>query len=330
MIHKSYLLEQNIKLLDNNIVLFYGENLGLINDLKKKLIENNKIKILKLTQDEIIKNQNIIFNEINTNSLFEDQKIILIDNVSDKILKIVEEIEPEISKDKIYLFSNLLDKKSKLRFHFEKSKILGIVPCYADNVISIKKIISDKLKGYSGVTQQVTNLLIENSGLDRIKVNNELEKIKIYFIDKAIKFNELDKLTNQKSDSEFEAIKESALKGNKSFTNKLLSSVSLETEKIPFYIASINKRLYKLKELISLSKNKNFTETINSLKPPIFWKDKSNFLDQAKIWDNYKLSRALENTYNLEVNIKSRADIDKTVLLKKLILDICQLACSSK
>jgi len=93
MIHKSYLLEQNIKLLDNNIVLFYGENLGLINDLKKKLIENNKIKILKLTQDEIIKNQNIIFNEINTNSLFEDQKIILIDNVSDKILKIIEEIE---------------------------------------------------------------------------------------------------------------------------------------------------------------------------------------------------------------------------------------------
>ena len=120
------------------------------------------------------------------------------------------------------------------------------------------------------------------------------------------------------------------MKGNKSFTNKLLSSVSLETEKIPFYIASINKRLYKLKELISLSKNKNFTETINSLKPPIFWKDKSNFLDQAKIWDNYKLSRALENTYNLEVTIKSRADIDKTVLLKKLILDICQLACSSK
>ena len=179
MIHKSYLLEQNIKLLDNNIVLFYGENLGLINDLKRKLIENTKIKILKLTQEEIIKNQNIIYNEININSLFEDQKIILIDNVSDKILKIIEEIEPKISKDKIYLFSNLLDKKSKLRFHFEKSKVLGIVPCYADNDISIKKIISDKLKGYSGVTQQVTNLLIENSGLDRIKVNNELEKIKI-------------------------------------------------------------------------------------------------------------------------------------------------------
>ena len=69
MIHKSYLLEQNIKLLDNNIVLFYGENLGLINDLKRKLIENTKIKFLKLTQEEIIKNQNIIYNEININSL---------------------------------------------------------------------------------------------------------------------------------------------------------------------------------------------------------------------------------------------------------------------
>ena len=104
MIHKSYLLEQNIKLLDNNIVLFYGENLGLINDLKKKLIENNKIKILKLTQDEIIKNQNIIFNEINTNSLFEDQKIILIDNVSDKILKILKKLNLRLVKIK-FIFS---------------------------------------------------------------------------------------------------------------------------------------------------------------------------------------------------------------------------------
>ena len=34
MIYKSYLVEQNIDLLNNNIVLFYGENLGLKNDLK--------------------------------------------------------------------------------------------------------------------------------------------------------------------------------------------------------------------------------------------------------------------------------------------------------
>ena len=46
MIYKSYLVEGNIKILQNNINLFYGENLGLKNDLKfiiKKIIKNLKL-----------------------------------------------------------------------------------------------------------------------------------------------------------------------------------------------------------------------------------------------------------------------------------------------
>ena len=42
MIYKSYLLEKNIGLLKNKIVLFYGENLGLKNELKEKI--KKKIK----------------------------------------------------------------------------------------------------------------------------------------------------------------------------------------------------------------------------------------------------------------------------------------------
>ena len=39
MIYKSYLVEANLDLLKNNIILFYGENYGLLNDLKKKLLK---------------------------------------------------------------------------------------------------------------------------------------------------------------------------------------------------------------------------------------------------------------------------------------------------
>ena len=45
MIHKSYLIEENINLLQNNISLFYGENLGLINEFKDKILLINKKKI---------------------------------------------------------------------------------------------------------------------------------------------------------------------------------------------------------------------------------------------------------------------------------------------
>ena len=42
MIYKSYILEQNVNSIDEKIALFYGVNLGLKNDLKAKIIENNK------------------------------------------------------------------------------------------------------------------------------------------------------------------------------------------------------------------------------------------------------------------------------------------------
>ena len=51
MIHKSYLVEENLNLLAKNIVLFYGENLGLINEFKEKIESVNKDKkIIKFTQ----------------------------------------------------------------------------------------------------------------------------------------------------------------------------------------------------------------------------------------------------------------------------------------
>ena len=65
MIQKSYIVEENIKTLKNKIVLIYGENIGLINDLKEKLkIEIAQNKIIKLLQDDIIKNPNLLINEL--------------------------------------------------------------------------------------------------------------------------------------------------------------------------------------------------------------------------------------------------------------------------
>ena len=58
MIYKSYLLEENFNLQKNNLALFYGENLGLINDFKEK-IKKKTNTIIKFTQDQILKDESI-------------------------------------------------------------------------------------------------------------------------------------------------------------------------------------------------------------------------------------------------------------------------------
>ena len=179
-------------------------------------------------QDEILINNNILFNEISNISLFEKKKIFLIDQVTDKILNIIEDLKMNLNGHKIYLFSDMLDKKSKLRNLFEKSEKLAVIPCYQDNEITIKKIIQSELKNYKGLTGINVNLILDNSGLDRIKLNNELNKIKIFFLDKQIQTEKLEILLNNKVNDDFNQLKDEALQGNFKKTNKLLAQTDLE------------------------------------------------------------------------------------------------------
>ena len=327
MIHKSYIVEEKINVLMNKIILIYGENLGLINSLKDKLrIEVAHNKVIKFLQDDLIKNPNLLINEIKNKSLFEEEKYIFIDEVSDKILKTLEQIEQDTDNTKIFLFAGLLEKRSKLRAHCEQSDKCDVVPCYIDNEMTIKKLILRNLKDFSGVTNETIDTLIQNVGLDRLKLLNELNKIKFFFKNKNIKIDQLNNLLNNEEENDFNCIKDSALNGKNFQTNKLLSSTVLEMDKIPLYLSIINQRLNRLKDLAILSKNTSENVAINNLKPPIFWKDKPNFLQQAKLWDLDKLNNALNKTYDFEIFLKSNSNLNKEILIRKLLVDICLLA----
>jgi DNA polymerase-3 subunit delta len=145
MIYKSYLIEQKVSQLENKLLLFYGENLGLKNDFKERIRkDNNNLYIRNLFQEDVLKNGDEFLKEVFNISLFDEKKIYFINQVNDKILEIVKELESKVNGQKIYFFSENLDKKSKLRSLFEKSKKAGIVACYDDNEISITKIIMDR------------------------------------------------------------------------------------------------------------------------------------------------------------------------------------------
>ena len=330
MIYKSYLIEQNINLIDKNLFLFYGENLGLKNELKDKIkFQNKKAEIINLSQDDIINNIDSFFNEILNISLFDEKKIYFINQVNDKILDAIKIIEPKIDSQKFYLMSESLDKRSKIRNYFEKSNNCGVVACYIDNEISFKKIIIERLKNYKGVTTENINLISDKCNLNRDKLNNELDKIYTFFLEKNIDRNKLEILLDNKINNDFSLLKDEAFNGNRIETNKLLSDTIINSEKNILYLNIINQRLLKLNEIFKLIGQTSLEKAIDMLKPPIFWKDKPAFLKQAKKWNMNKIKKILNKTYSLELEIKSNSVVNKNILLKKLLIDICNLANAS-
>ena len=220
----------------------------------------------------------------------------------------------------------ILDKKSKLRGFFEKSKIYISIACYPDNEITIKKIIQNALKGYKGLTLENINLIIESCNLDRDKLRNELSKITSFFSNKSIDKERLDLLLNIRTNENFDSLKNYALNGNKKKTNSLIRDTYIDAEKNILYLNMINRRLTRISEVNENAITTDIETAMSKLRPPVFWKEKAHFVSQTKRWNKEKIKNVLKQTYNLELKLKSNSLINSQILIKKLLIDICVLA----
>ena len=125
MILKSFEIEKNIENISKfKFTLIYGENLGLKDKLKNEIIRVfNNYEIINIHQEDFNKNKDILVNEFKNSSLFSNKKLIIVNQASDKLTKDIEELKNGKENTKIVLISELLDKKSKLRYLFEKDKL---------------------------------------------------------------------------------------------------------------------------------------------------------------------------------------------------------------
>ena len=330
MILKSYIVEQDLSILDRyQAVLLYGENEGFKDTIKSKLKVNNKeSEIINFFENEIVKNKDILQENIVNESLFNKKKIIFIQSVSDKILnEIIESLKKENKDIKIIIFADNLDKKSKLRNLFEKEKNLAVLACYADSEKSLINYISKELIGFKGLTGELINLIIHNSGSNRKVIQSEIVKIKDFFLEKKIKKNEILEILNIRKDTGFDEIRDNALIGRKDKINQLLSEIDIVDEDSFYYINNLNFRVLKLIEINKLDEMfNNYEETLEKIRPPIFWKDKPIYLKQLKIWNLKKLNQTANKIGEIEALMKKNSQIKKDVIIKNLIISISQEA----
>ena len=302
-----------------NFFLFYGENEGQKEDIIKSNFNSyTKENTFKYYERDIIQNKQPFFDQIYSKSFFENEKLILIYDVTDKILELIEEtIDSNISEIKIILLAKKLDKKSKIRNFFEKNKEILIVPFYEDTIQTLitigKKILNDNKINLS---QENLNLIIERSQGDRINLKNELEKIiTLSKNKKKLETDDILKLTNLSENYSASELADNCLNKNRKKTLNILN------ENIPSSednILILKTFLYKLKRLrklrINLDENNNLEKTINSFRPPIFWKDKDLIKQQIKKWKVDDIDKFIVEVNDTERLIKKNPQISNLIL----------------
>ena len=190
--------------------------------------------------------------------------------------------------------------------------------------------LKNKLKDYQGLSQELVNMLIKNSGADRKILSQEIEKIKGLFLTKKIDQEKVIRLINNAYNIDFDRLRDSCLEANKKDLNKNLGNISLQSEKAYFYLGNLSSRVQKLLDLNKLLiKNNNVDLAMDAMKPKIFWKDKPIFKKQLKIWNLEKLEKAKKIIFQTEIIIKTKFNFLSDILIKKLLIELCSLADTS-
>ncbi len=338
MIVKSYQIKKSkLEIKKNNFFLIYGENIGLKKDIKNfitsLLKENeNDLETSSFYESDIINNDENFYNAAYSGSLFGSKKIIYVYESTDKILKKISNVFEKNPENIFFIFiSQVLEKKSKLRDFFEKTKKAVCIACYMDNEKDLETIAQLELKKNNiSLSREAINLLIEKSNSDRNNLRNEIEKIHSFSLNKKkIELDELKSLINFSGDYKSDLLINECLCGNISQYRKIISEL---------YINAVNQILLlrilsnKIQRLLRIKEGENKTEQIdnliNAIKPQIFWKEKPLVKKQLKIWKIDDLKKIIDEINYTELLCKKNPQISNSIFFN-FFSEICKKASSS-
>ncbi len=297
----------------HKIFLFYGKNEGFVNEfVEKYFIKNINCETIKYNEDEFLNNNQTILSEMMNYSFFENKKIYIVSRVSDKIIKIIEDINSKKVDDvQIILKSGLLDKRSKLRNLFEKSKFLVTVPFYEDNTNNLSPIIIKFLnKNNIKLSRESINLLSSRVSGDRKNLKNELQKIYYYSIsNKNIEYDVVEKLSNLAENYDVGELVNNYLSKNTRKVAKILNENNYSNEDCLLILRTLLNKSKRLMKIIqNFDHGMTMDSAISNIKPPIFWKEKESLKTQINLWKLRDIKNKIYQINELETKIKSNSN----------------------
>ena len=294
----------------NKSFLLYGNNKGLIEEIIESTLKPILPKnIFKYDETEMLNDIDEFKQNIFTKSFFEDEKLYIINRVSDKSFKLVEEILSKNLDDfYIVLLSQSLDKKSKIRKYFETNKTTICIPVYEDNFQILNNIAQKFSKEKKlNLSQQIINIIVERAAGDRINLKNELTKLYSYSLNKKkIELNDIIKITNLSENYSISELVDYCLSKNKIKMTKILNENNFNSEDCILILRTFLiklKRLFKLQESINLKKE-SIEDVMSLYRPPIFWKEKDIIKKQITTLKQEQIKELMEKVVEIELLIK--------------------------
>lgn len=313
--------------------LIYGPDEGLVREraiaLAKAVVPDLKDPFLVATLEvsDIKEDPARLRDEAYALSMIGGTRVVLVtgatDAISGAVASFLEESETATSKpvSLVIISAGDLGPRSSLRKAFEASANAPAIPCYADDSGSLESMILDELSAANlSAEQDALDFLVGHLGADRQVSRREIEKLVLYMGEDT---STVDENTGRKERRPvtledvracigdvaalaLDNVVRAVAGGDVGTLDRELGRLFEEGEQPVMVLRAVMRHFQRLHRAAGMvAKGESPGQAIAALRPPVFFKERTNFEHQLRRWPGPKLGMALERLIRAEVMCKT-------------------------
>lgn len=296
-------------------VLVYGPDAGLVRERADLLMKSavpdlsDPFLVAELNAESVARDPALLSDEAAAMALTGGRRAVRVRDCSDAVTDAAKSMLGGPAGDSIVvLLAGELGPRSKLRQLFEGHDEAAAVPCYADDIRNLDRVVAETLAAEKlAVSPQASAFLVANLGSDRALTRSELQKLALYA--QGAERVELEDAIAVVGDSAALSLDDlcfAALDGDMAGVDRALARSLQEGQSEVAILRAISRHLMQLQIAVArVDQGEAPDRAVKSLRPPVFFKRETQFKRQMQTWPAARINRAIDLLLQAEISCKS-------------------------
>lgn len=320
-------------------VLLYGPDIGLVRERLNGLTKavagsvDDPFRVIEIPADALRDDPARLRDEAAAMSFGGGRRVVRIRDAGDGLAGLFESFDADsVGEALVVVTAGDLSPRSKLRAAFEGAERMAALPCYSDSADVVEGVAREMLRAAGlQIAPDALSWLVDHLGGDRELSRRELEKLILYKGSSGTVTEEdvlacvgdtagfgVDDLVYALGDGDQATIQR--VYGR--LVNEGISPITI--------LGAVSRHLSRLHETRGkMNEGRNADAAAAMLRPPVFFKFKSRFTNQANRWSEALLARGLEIVTEAEMQAKS-TDMPAEAVIERAFMQLARVGQSAR
>lgn len=319
---------------DYRAALLYGPDSGLARQRASRISaavltgNDDPFALTEITEANLLADSARLADELSAISMLGGKRVILVRDAGDKLTRLLEASASCFNKDVfLIMVAGELAARSSLRGWFEKEREAAAIACYKDEIRDVQEVVRRTL-GDAGVQldRDAMDYLCQQLGNDRWVTCQELDKLITYAgVSKRLSVEDIRQLVDYNRETRMDDLVNAVADRNVKLLDGMLTMLLREGVQPMMYLRALQRyfnRLYHIRA--QMASGSTAQQVIQSLRPPVFFKQAPLLARHVQLWKSEQIVRALELLVSAELLCKS-SDMPAVAASSRKLLQVTQL-----